>query len=109
METETKPKQEYVGLETTPDLYINSIRLLITPYDFQFIAGTTAPNNNGDVVTFVKAKIMMSPSHAKVLAGLLAAHVVAYEKHFGPIPDNLRATNSPKMEMIPDPNEEGQK
>lgn len=109
METTSKPKRDVVGLETAPDLYVNSVRLLVSPYDFQFIAGTTAPNNEGEIVTYVKAKILMSPSHAKVLAGILATHVAAYEKNFGPIPDNLRATNDPKTEMIPEPEEADKK
>ena len=82
------PERENIrkGLEEAPIHYANSVDILVSVYDFQLILGLIEEASSERLVAKVVARIMVSPQHAKALAGVLATNVKKYEEMFGQIP-----------------------
>jgi hypothetical protein len=85
--------------EGVSEFYANSLNVLITPWDFILLYGSTAlPNSiatgRGAVAggarmqseIRIDAAVRMSPQHAKASANALQRTVAEYEKMFGSIP-----------------------
>jgi len=66
------------------EIYCNSAHTSVTAWDFAISLGTI--DRSGSGVVFDRATVIMSPAHAKALAGILATDVAAYEANFGKIP-----------------------
>lgn len=64
--------------------YANSAHIEITVWDVQLIFGELV--RSGDkVVAEQRVRVIMSPQHAKALAGILNTNVREYESKIGPI------------------------
>jgi hypothetical protein len=76
---------EMKGGQAVPALYANSIRIMVSLFDFTLIVGQAAIGSNGQAEMREAARINLSPQHAKALAGVLANRVNDYEAQFGVI------------------------
>lgn len=69
-----------------PLFYVNSARVRIAPYDFQFVLGQTrGPGPDKELLVSNEITVVMSPQHAKALSELLERNVRAFEEIMGPI------------------------
>ena len=69
-----------------PLFYVNSARVRIAPYDFQFVLGQTkGPGPDDELLVSNAITVVMSPQHAKALSELLERNVRAFEEIMGPI------------------------
>ena len=88
-----KPPEVTIRIpEGVSDFYVNSLNVLVTPWDFILLYGSlTLPESissgkqalPGEIR--VDAAIRMSPQHAKASAHALQRMVNEYEKQFGEI------------------------
>lgn len=65
--------------------YSNALQVHITNWDFQFEFGEMQPVSSETVQIRPVATLIMSPQHAKAMAGILSKNVAQYEKDFGEI------------------------
>jgi Protein of unknown function (DUF3467) len=67
--------------------YANSINIAVTLSDVCLIFGTIgeSPNNDPRPAIMNHTAMFLSPQQAKLLVGVLAGNVQAYERQFGPI------------------------
>ena len=69
-----------------PVYYCNITSINTNIYDFQFMFGLKKDREKPDIVEGdIECKIVMSPQHAKALAGVLNGATEFYEKNFGKI------------------------
>jgi hypothetical protein len=73
-------------------LYANSVTMAGTQWDItmDFQLATPAPGtpvSETQLTPYRVARIIVSPTHAKVLAGLLTRAVTEWEEKFGKLPD----------------------
>ncbi len=75
----------------TPLFYVNSARVRIAPYDFQFVLGQTkGPGPDNEYLVGNAITVVMSPEHAKAFSELLERNVRAFEEIVGPIKVGLK-------------------
>jgi hypothetical protein len=96
MESQSKDKEksELIGrctLDVSKDIYTNSVKIYISPYEFVLAIGlqTIEEPEPKHLVN-----IRMSPQHAKAMAKLFLKNVEEYEKSIGEIklpPDLLKS------------------
>lgn len=82
------------------NLYVNSSRMGISPYDVRMIVGQVVEIAEGQV-NEDHATIIMSPEHAKAFLRNLEKTIASYEENFGEIKDPLvlqKAEAEPKVE-----------
>lgn len=81
---ESKPREdieEYTEFPF-PTFYSNAIRVTSSYFDFQFlIMDRMSPE-----LVSIRSRVVMAPSHAKLLAGTLLKQIELYEDKFGEIP-----------------------
>jgi len=73
------------GGREVPAFYANSVQVLVSLFDVTLIVSQIGLGAEGEPEMREVAKLNLSPQHAKVLAGVLAQRVAAYETQFGPI------------------------
>jgi len=71
--------------------YANSVNVAFSQWDFTLdfqLAAPPAPGAEAGAVSPTSvARVVMSPTHAKVVAELLSASVQGWEQRFGALPD----------------------
>jgi hypothetical protein len=99
-----KPEQpqelETVLAEKFVKVYANAVNLEMTPWDFSLLFGELKKSNDKVVIEH-SVGIIMSPQHAKALAGVLLNQLKEYEKRIGEIklPEQPEATAESKTQM----------
>ena len=92
----------------SPDVtsrYVNSTDIAFTQYDltldFQLVSQEkVAPAGQAQLRAQRVARIVMSPTHAKVLAEMIRTAVSQWEGTFGPLPDTASLT--PGLPTVPE-------
>lgn len=68
-----------------PKFYANSFTIKLSVYDFLLSFGEVEDVVDGELFIKKKVDIVMSPQHAKAMAGVLIKNVEMYEETFGPL------------------------
>lgn len=92
-------KKETITPENVPLFYCNSVEIKRSFVDFALDIGIVEEGTPEKLVVRTLARLVMSPQHAKVLAGVFNSQVDAYEKEFGTITlpkEAVPSTNEPK-------------
>lgn len=70
-----------------PTIYCNQIGIVTTSWDITLLFNEQVESDNAEqILVDRKAKVVMSPQHAKALVAILADNVKKYEEQVGPIP-----------------------
>jgi hypothetical protein len=72
---------DQLAREGPPLFYTNHMDVAMTIFGLSMRVGV---RRQDDTVSYL-CELQMSPQHAKVLCGVLAAHIKAYEEKIGPI------------------------
>ena len=77
---------KFVRASDYKTIYTNFVQFGITAFDISFLLGDTAGVNEEDgFVVDLKARVVMTPSEAKLAFMFLGNTLREYEKKFGPI------------------------
>lgn len=66
-----------------PILYVNTTRIGSSFFDIQMHFGETIQTSSSEELTRARVIVVMTPEHAKALAGLLTKTLDDYEEQFG--------------------------
>ena len=66
-------------------IYSNNSGFSINPFDFAFTLNEVTQNEKGEIFVDQKARVVMSPLHAKVFTIVLAQNLKNFESQFGEI------------------------
>ena len=75
-----------MNVEGAPTYYSNSAEIMSSIWDFMFKLSEVVEATPERIVTKDLCKIIMSPSHAKVFAGILGKKIKEYEDQHGELP-----------------------
>lgn len=83
--------EEQVGRMLTPSegvpvVYANNASFRVSYWDLTLDFGIVENLVEGELLVRNQVRVVMSPQHARVLSQLLATHIAAYERQFGPLP-----------------------
>ncbi len=95
-ETQKSGKRISIQIELDPEMacgtYVNMARIFHNQTEFVIDGLFVAP---GDHKAAVRARLILSPVHAKTMQAALAQNVSAYEEKFGVIPSPGRTSKDP--------------
>jgi hypothetical protein len=77
------PKQEIKQSADFKSIYANWVQGSFSPHDVWVIFGESFPNGPQSAIVEQKARVIVSPLEAKLLAMILGKIVGAYEEQFG--------------------------
>lgn len=93
---ELRELQEFIDFPF-PTFYTNAMKVTSSYFDFQLLVMDRMSKDLGTI----RARIVMSPSHAKLLAGALITQLQQWEQQFGEI--NTGVVIRPPSSTEPEP------
>jgi hypothetical protein len=86
-------------------IYVNNVKFGITAFEFSIIFAEIAETPEAQLYIDQKAKIIMSPVHAKLFADVLLANIKNFEAQFGEIKLPPGITMEKRLPTVESPDE----